>query len=48
MVLVDDPYNFPLRAIVEENEVTKHGDEADETKSSNNVYNSVFQIKLSW
>jgi hypothetical protein len=47
LVLVDDPYKFPLRDIVEENEVTKHGDEADEPKSSNNIYNSVFQIKLS-
>ena len=40
-------YNFPLRNIVEENEITKHGDEAEKTKPSNNIDNSVFQVKLS-
>ena len=35
-------YNLPVRDIVEEDEVTKHGDEADETKSSNNIYDGVF------
>ena len=44
---VDCPYNLSLRDIVEENEVTKHGDEADETKTSNNIDDSVFQIKFS-
>ena len=41
------PYNLPVRDIVEEDEVTKHGDEADQTKASNNVDYSVFQIKFS-
>ena len=41
-------YNFPLRDIVKEHEVTKYGDETDETKSSNNIYDGVFKGKLSW
>ena len=40
-------YYLSVRDIVEEDEVTKHGDEADETKTSNNVDNSVLQIKFS-
>ena len=44
----DAPYNLPVWDIVEEDEVTKHGDEADETKTSNNVDYGVFKIKFSW
>ena len=35
-------YNFPFRDIVEHDEVAKHGDEADESQTSNNVDNGVF------
>ena len=46
MISQQIPYNFPLRDIVEEKEVTEHGDEAEDTKTSNKVYNGVFQIKF--
>ena len=40
-------YNFTLRDIVEEDEVTKHGDKAEKTKSSHNVDHRVLQIEFS-
>ena len=40
-------YNFTLRDIVEEDEVTEHCDEAEKTKSSHNVDHRVLQIKFS-
>ena len=43
-----DAYNWSLGDIVEEDEVAEHGDEAEETESSNNVDHCVLQIKLSW
>ena len=48
MISQQIPYNFPLRDIVEEKEVTENGDEAEDTKTSNNVYTGVFQIKFPW
>ena len=41
-------YNFPLWDIVEEHEIAKYGDETDETKTGNNIYDSVLKGKLSW
>ena len=41
------PHNLSLRDIVEEDEVTEHGDEADQTKTSHNIDDSVLQIKFS-
>ena len=40
-------YNFPLRNIVEHYKITKHCDEANETQTSNNVDDRVFQTKFS-
>ena len=41
-------YNFTLRNIVEENEVTEHGDEAEESQARHYVDHCVLKIKLSW
>ena len=41
-------YNFALRDIVEEDEVAEHGDEAEESETSDNVDHNIFQIKLSF
>ena len=40
-------HNFSLRNIVEENEITEHGDEAEESQASHYVDHCVLQIKLS-
>ena len=42
-----DVYYFSLWDIIEHDEVTKHGDEADQTKTSNYVDNCVLQAELS-
>ena len=39
-------YHLSFRNIVEKNEITKHGDETDETKTSNNIDDGIFQIKF--
>ena len=41
-------HNPSLRNIVEEDEVTKHGNEADKPKPSHNIDDCVFKIKLPW
>ena len=41
-LIIITPHNLSLRDIVEEDEVTEHGDEADESKTSNNINNSIF------
>ena len=41
-------YNFPLLDVVEEDEVTEHGDEAEQAQAGHYVDHSVLQIKLSW
>ena len=40
-------YNFPLRDIVEHDEVTEHGDEADESQAGHYIDHGVFQTELS-
>ena len=45
---VRETYNFSFLNIVEKNKVTKHGDKAEKTKTSNNIDNSVLKIKLSY
>ena len=37
---------FPLFDIVEKNKVAEHGDEAEQSKTSNNIDNCVLQIKF--
>ena len=37
---------FPLLDIVEKNKVAEHGDEAEQSKTSNNIDNCVLQIKF--
>ena len=41
-------YNFTFGDIVEKDEVTEHGDEAEKPKSSHNVDHRVLQVKFSW
>ena len=40
-------HHFSLRDIVQEDEVTEHGDEADEAESSHHVNHGVLQGKFS-
>ena len=39
-------YNFPLLDIVEEDEVTEHGDEAEEAEARHNVDDGVLEVEL--
>ena len=42
------PYKEAFIDIVEEDEVAEHGDEAEESETSDNVDHNIFQIKLSF
>ena len=42
------PYKEAFVDIVEEDEVAEHGDEAEESETSDNVDHNIFQIKLSF
>ena len=39
-------YNFPLLDIVEEDEVTEHGDEAEEAEARHDVDDGVLEVEL--
>ena len=41
-------YYFSLGDIIEHDEVTEHGDEAEQAQAGHYVDHSVLQIKLSW
>ena len=41
-------YDWSFGDIVEKDEVTEHGDEAEKAKSSHNVDHCVLQVKFSW
>ena len=41
-------YNFPLLDVVEEDEVTEHGDEAEQAQARHDVDHGVLQVKLPW
>ena len=42
----EETYQHSFRDIVEEDEVTEHGDKAEETEASDHINHSVFQIKF--
>ena len=46
-LVFNTPHNLSLRDIVEEDEVTEHGDEADESQTSNNIDDRILKVEFS-
>ena len=46
-LVFNTPHNLSLRDIVEKDEVTEHGDEADESQTSNDIDDRIFKVEFS-